>query len=97
MRNVLAEYGVVLHAHVGRESKKLCRVTFETVKSVTGEDGCTRVRPVADWYAEARTARERERLWMENEAVVNRFRGTCGEVVPGEEYAIPTGGTGNHR
>lgn len=86
VRNVLAEYGIVLHAYIGKMTKKLERVTFDVVKNVVDEDGCTHVLPVTDVLHMVENASARDRLLMEVEIVVNRFRGTCDDIAIQREY-----------
>ena len=84
--NTLADYGIVLHAYFDSELFKLQKVTFDVVKSIKCADGLTRVMPVTDIYAAETNLSRRERLEMENEAVVNRFRGTGGSIAISKEY-----------
>ena len=86
VQNVLSEYGIVLHASIDKVSKKLKRVSFDVVKSIVDEDGCAHSIPVVDLLANETNVAKRDRLLMENEAVVNRFRGTCLDVIPKREY-----------
>ena len=88
VQNVLSEYGIVLHAYVDVEKKKLDHVTFDVVRSVVAEDGCTRVVPVVEFIANEQNTAWRDRVLMENEAVVNRFRGSAGDVWPQREYSF---------
>lgn len=84
--NVFAEYGMVLHAYIDRHTKKLRRVTFDGVKSIVDEDACAHAVPVVNLLASETNVAKRDRLLMENEIVVNRFRGTGADVVPQREY-----------
>ena len=86
--NVLSEYGAVLHIYIDRRAKKLCKTTFDVVKSVVDEDGSAHSMPVVDLLANETNAAKRDRLLMENEVVVNRFRGTCVDIVPQREYCF---------
>ena len=85
-KNTLADYGIVLHAYVRSESRTIARMTFDVVKSCVQNDGCTQVLPVIELLRRGLCASERERLEMEVEAVVNRFRGTAGDVDIAREY-----------
>ena len=58
------------------------------VKSVVRRDGVSVVKPVAVLEGEMTDSRERERLAMENEPVVNCFRGTGETVEVAEEYTL---------
>lgn len=86
--NVLSEYGVVLHVYVGVESKKVERVTFDVVKNIVDEDGCAHTVPVTELYANEKNCAQRDRLAMEVECVVNRVRGTGGNVAIAREYEL---------
>ena len=86
--NVFAEYGIVLHVYIDRQTKKPRRITFDVVKSVVDDDGCTHSVPVVDLLANEKNTAKRDRLLMENEAVVNRFRGACADVMPQREYEL---------
>ena len=86
--NVLSEYGIVLHAYIDVRTKKLTNVTFDIVKNIVAEDGCTSVVPVVDLLAKEQNAAQRDRLLMENEAVVNRFRNTGDDITPQREYSV---------
>ncbi len=88
LRNVLADYSIILHVEVNVSSRKISRVTFNTVKSVVRRDGVAVVMPVTLLKEELTDSRERERLAMENEAVVNCFRGTGTTVEMAEEYTL---------
>lgn len=90
--NVLADYSIVLNVFIDRVSHKVCRVSFHTVKSVVRKDGVAVVMPVAGIYAKLDDVREREQLAMENEAVVNCFRGGNANVDVADEYEIELGG-----
>ncbi len=86
--NVLADYSIILHVEVDVLRRKIGRVTFNTVKSVVRRDGVAVVMPVMVLWEELTDSRERERLAMENEAVVNCFRGTGTTVEMAEEYTL---------
>ena len=88
VQNVLSEYGIVLHAYIETASKKLKKVTFDVVKSIVDDDGCAHSVPVVELLANEKNAAKLDRLLMENEAVVNRFRGSAHEVRPRREYGI---------
>lgn len=89
--NVLADYSVVLNVFIDKVSHKVCRISFHTIKSVVRKDGVSIVVPVADLYAKTDDVRDRERLEMENEAVVNCFRGCNASVDIAAEYDIEKG------
>lgn len=88
VRNVLADYGCVLHAYVDKMTKRVAKLTFDVVKSIVDEDGCARTVPVVDLIDAETNAAKKDRLWMENEAVVNRFRGSGAAIVPKREYEM---------
>lgn len=84
--NVLAEYSVALHVWVSRADKSIARMSFSVLKSVVGADGVARTVPVPTLLGQLIDPEARELLVMENEAVVNQFRGTRGAVEVAEEY-----------
>ena len=86
--NVLAEYGIVLHSYWDEATKELRKLIFNVTKSVVGEDGITRVKEVSDIYRSLTNKTERERLTIDNEAVVNRFAGWSKSIEPQREYHI---------
>ena len=89
VQNVLSEYGIVLHVYIEAQSRRMIKMTFDTVKSIVDDDGYTRVIPVIKLLETERNAAKRDRLLMENEAVVNRFRGTAETVLMDREYSFP--------
>lgn len=84
--NTLSEYGIILHT-IWVENR-LYKITFNVVKSVVELDGITRVRNVYDIYQGLTNKTERERLMIDVEAVVNRFRGTATSSLPQQEYSL---------
>ena len=85
-KNTLADYGIILHTYFNTQIKCIERVTFDVVKNCVEEDGCTRVVPVVELFEQEQNLSRRDRLTMEVEAVVNRFRGTGGMVEIQREY-----------
>lgn len=86
--NVLAEYGIVLHTYWDEETKRMVKLSFNVTRCVVGEDGVTRVKEVSDIYNATTNKTERERLMIDNEAVVNRFAGWSKSFEPQREYVI---------
>lgn len=86
--NVLADYGVVLHAWFEVDSKKLVKAGFNLIKNVVGEDGISRIKPVFDLWNESKNAIERDCLTIDNEALVNRLRGGAESVEVKNEYLV---------
>lgn len=86
--NVLADYGVVLHTFWYLATKRLAKVSFNLIKNVVGEDGISRIRIVYDLWNECSNAIERDRLAIDNEALVNRICGGNKSVEVCKEYEI---------
>lgn len=86
LSNVLAEYGIILHTYWNKITKLLQRLTFSVIVNVVGEDGVSRTMPVKDYFDSLSSAIERDRLLIDNEAVVNRFRGGRERVTIEDEY-----------
>ncbi len=86
--NSLAEYGVVLDLYISTREKKTTRATFNIVKTVVDPDGFASVHLVSELIANEKNAVARERLLVENEAVVNRFGGMAGSVSPQVNYTF---------
>ncbi len=86
--NVLADYSVVLTVMVDAASRTIEKVIFHTTKSIVRDDGVAVVVPVYDLYCQQKTALGRETLKMENEAVVNCFRGKAEAVAVEKEYDL---------
>ena len=86
--NVLSEYGIILHSYWDKKSYKLAKVTFSIVKNVVDEDGVSYVHPLYDLYNSCESAVERDCLAIDNEAIVNRFRGGCKSVKIEQEYLV---------
>ncbi len=84
--NTLADYGIILHVYIDPHTSKLGKITFDVIKSVKCDDGLTRVFPVKELFDTENNLSRRERLEMENEAVVNRFKGSSGAVSIMREY-----------
>jgi len=70
--NTLAEYSILLHAWFDDESHRLRRVTFNVLTCRVDKDDITRVVPLYDLYRDAPNATARQRLMIDNEAVVAR-------------------------
>lgn len=70
--NSLAEYGIVLHSYWSKDTKALAKLTFSIVKNFVDENGISRVYPVSDLYLHMSSPIERERLYVEVQAVANR-------------------------
>lgn len=70
--NCLAEYGLILHSYWDIETKNLEKLSFDIVKNVVGEDGISRIIPIVDLYNSLTSAIEKERLFVEVQAVASR-------------------------
>jgi poly-gamma-glutamate synthesis protein (capsule biosynthesis protein) len=86
--NTLSEYSIALDLYLSKKEKRLTRTSFSVLKTIVAADGFASVHPVAELLAQEKDPVSRERLVIENEAVVNRFRGTSGTVVPNEQYSF---------
>ncbi|MGN1229327.1 MAG: CapA family protein [Prevotella sp.] len=86
--NSLADYGILLHLFWDCKTKLFVKATFDVIKSVVGEDGIARVIPTKDLYENESNSSKREYLLVENEAVVNRFRGGAESVLPELDYVL---------
>lgn len=86
----LAEYSVALHVKFIKDEigVRLGPVTFSVLKSVSNGYGGAVVVPVPQLLSETHDLFARERLILENEAVVNRFRGGSSTVAVAEEYTF---------
>jgi hypothetical protein len=84
--NQFAEYGIVMHVDVSTTKRKVTEVSFQVVKSIVDIDGFATVHPVKVLLEAAPDARSRQKLIIENEAVVNRFCGGSGTITPLDEY-----------
>lgn len=84
--NVLAEYGIVLHTYWDKETKTLAKATFSVVVNTIDDNGIAVTLPVQELYSRLQSAIDKDRLLMENEAVVNRFVGGRSRVPIQDEY-----------
>lgn len=84
--NVLAEYGIVLHSYWNKGTKTLVKTTFSVVVNSVDDKGIAVTLPVPELYSRLQSAIDKDRLLMENEAVVNRFVGNRGRVPVQNEY-----------
>ncbi|MBK6959461.1 MAG: CapA family protein [Nitrosomonas sp.] len=84
--NALSEYGIVLNIFISISEKKITKITYSVVKTVLELDGVASVRSVVDLIAKEKNAVSRERLIIENEAVVNRFGGMSKTIDPQDHY-----------
>jgi poly-gamma-glutamate synthesis protein (capsule biosynthesis protein) len=88
LANALAEYSVLLHIYLSTSQLKIEKVTFNVLKCVVEPDGFSTVQQVFDLITNEKNAILRERLIVENEAVVNRFSGSSDTVLPQREYYL---------
>jgi poly-gamma-glutamate synthesis protein (capsule biosynthesis protein) len=86
--NQFAEYGIVLNLHVSRTSRKISKIDFHVVKTLVEPDGFAVLHPVDELIRTETNPAIRERLLIENEAVVNRFRGSSNSVEPAAGYGF---------
>ena len=74
LSNSFAEYGIVLHTYINDISLKIEKVSFSIVKSIVDDFGYTTIVPVVDLYKNSTTV-EKERLLIDCEEIISRFRG----------------------
>ena len=86
--NSLADYGILLHLFWNSKTKMFVKATFNVIKSVVGEDGIARVIQTKNLYENETNSSKREYLLVENEAVVNRFRGGAKCILPQLNYLL---------
>ncbi|WP_292992836.1 CapA family protein [Nitrosomonas sp.] len=86
--NSFSEYGIVLDMFISTSEKKITRITYNVVKTILEPDGFASVHPVSELIANEKNTVARERLLVENEAVVNRFGGVTGSVSPQVNYTF---------
>lgn len=86
--NSLADYGILLHLFWNSKTKMFVKATFDVTKSVVGEDEIARVIPTKYLYENETNSSKREYLLVENEAVVNRFRGGAKCILPQLNYLL---------
>ena len=86
--NSLADYGILLHLFWDSKTKMFVKATFDVTKSVVGEDEIARVIPTKYLYENETNSSKREYLLVENEAVVNRFRGGAKCILPQLNYLL---------
>lgn len=89
VNGTMSEYSILLNVHVDVRTKRLNRITYSVLKSVIEKDGFAKVVPVSELYTRAVNDEERQRLRVENEAVVNRFVGGTLDVPILDEYTYP--------
>lgn len=87
--NQLAEYGIVMQMDISTSTRKITEVFFQVVKTTVEPDGFATVHPVHSLIESTRDPLARQKLLIENEAVVNRFRGSAGTVLPLDAYPLP--------
>lgn len=87
----LAEYSVLLNVTVDRMEGRVCykRANFSVLKSVPDGHGGAIVNPIPKLYSQTQNLFEREKLVLENEAVVNRFSGGSLSVGINDSYVYP--------
>jgi poly-gamma-glutamate capsule biosynthesis protein CapA/YwtB (metallophosphatase superfamily) len=86
--NALAEYGIVLNLYFDKALKRATKATFSVVKSVVDVQGYSKTVVVHDLLNSETPARVRDLILAENEAIVNRVRGTTGVVAALPEYEL---------
>ena len=84
--NQLAEYGIVMHLDISTSTRKIEEVSFQVAKSIVEPDGYATVHPLHSLIEATSDPLTRQKLLIENEAVVNRFRGSSGTVQPLDIY-----------
>lgn len=88
IENQLSDYGVILNLYISKNSKKIERVGFHVVKTIVEKDGYATIHNINKLIDSEKDQQVRERLIIETEAVVNRFRGTADSVEPSTEYNL---------
>ena len=83
----LGEYSVVLNVYWGQKTMKIERMTYSIVKNVVDGVGFSMTEPINKIW-ERSTAKERERLVVESNAVARRFSGAVGISVEKNEISI---------
>lgn len=86
--NTLSDFSIILHTYWNKKTLKLDKITFNVTKCVTWEDLFTRVIEVSELCESISNKTERERLIIDNEAVVNRFAGWARSIIPQKEYEL---------
>ena len=85
--NVFSEYGVILHLSFNVRTKRMDKATFQLIKCII-DDGITNVVPVHELYECETVLTKKERISIDNEALVNRLISVPDSFVPQEEYSI---------
>ena len=84
-----ADHGIVLHLDLCTRDKRVLSASFQVTRTVVEPDGFALVRPVSDYYRDATDLLVKEKIMIDNEAVVNRFRGGCENVAVQSVYELP--------
>ena len=86
--NVFSEYGIVLHVYIDINTKQINKCTFQLTKCIIDDCGITKVKPIYDLYTNESVLTQKERLSIDNEALVNRLISAKEAFVPEFEYSI---------
>jgi poly-gamma-glutamate synthesis protein (capsule biosynthesis protein) len=84
-----ADHGIVLHLDLCTREKRILSASFQVTRTVVEPDGFALVRSVSDDYRDANDILVKERIMVDNEAVVNRFRGGYANVAVQSVYELP--------
>jgi poly-gamma-glutamate synthesis protein (capsule biosynthesis protein) len=83
-----ADYGIVLHLEISKDTRKISSASFQIVKTIVESDGFAVVHSLADLIRRETNPLERQMLVIENEVLVNRFCGGSATVMPQDEYRL---------
>lgn len=90
-----ADHGIVLHLDLCTREKRVLSASFQVTKTIVEHDGLAVVRPVWDQYRDTTDLLLKQKIMIDNEAVVNRFSSRCGKIAVQNthELTIPTNQT----
>lgn len=90
-----ADHGIVLHLDLCTRAKRVLTASFQVTKTIVENDGLAVVRPVWDHYRDTIDLLLKQKIMIDNEAVVNRFRSGCGKIAVQNihKLTIPTNQT----
>ena len=71
-----------MHVDISTSTRKIEEVSFQVSKSIVEPDGYATVHRLHSLIEASSDPLTRKKLLVENEAVVNRFRGSSGTVQP---------------
>lgn len=83
-----ADYGIVLHLEVSKDTRKISGISFQIVKTIVESDGFAVVHPLSDLIRSETDLLKQQKLVIENEVLINRFSGGSVTVIPQDEYSF---------